>query len=132
ADARDAPSVFYFWNLGQKLSHVVPVIRCDALEPADCHGFLLHAPASACRLAGPVAYAPQNAREHVGLAIHHVGVGESPLCNQSDVLRDVSVSWASPLAIHDSVVIVGMRSICWLHSKAAPVPWPQWPCVHPV
>ena len=96
---------------------VVAVIGSNPLEPADGDRLLLDATPPASRLAGAVAYATENSREDIRVAIHHVGLGKEALCDQADVLRNIGVSRTSPLAINDSMVVVGIRSISWFHSK---------------
>jgi DUF971 family protein len=49
------------------------------------------------------------------MPVHHVRVGESALSNKSNVFGDVGVCWASPLAIHDLVKVVGLRGVRRLH-----------------
>ena len=64
-----------------------PQVGRDALQPADRHRLVLDPAAPAGRLAGPVADAPEDAREDVGLAVQHVGVGVTALRDQPDVAR---------------------------------------------
>ena len=74
ADERDALAVLDGGRLGQPVADVAAVVGGDALEAADGHRLLLHAPATAGRLAGTVAGAPEDAREDVRLAIEQVRV----------------------------------------------------------
>ena len=104
---------------GSRAADIVAMVRGDALQAADGDRLFFDAPAPAGRLAGPVADAPEDAGEDVGMAVHHVGVGEAPLRDQPDVFGNVRVRWAGPLAIHDLVKVVGMRGIGRLHSNAA-------------
>ena len=106
ADAGDALAVLQLWDLRQPVADVVAMIRGDALQPADRDRLLLDAAAPAGRLAGPVADAPEDRREHVRLAIHHVGVGEVALRDEADVFRDVGVGGTGPLAIDDAMEVV--------------------------
>ena len=57
-------------------------------------------------LAGTVAGAPEDPREHVGLAVDHVRVGVPPLGDQPDVLGHVGVGRAGPLAVNDPVEVI--------------------------
>ena len=122
SEAQPAPisaTFLPFLSLGifgrRRADVVVPMIGRDALQAADGHRFFFDAAAAAGRLAGPVADAPEDAGEHVRVAVHHVGVGEAPLRNKSNVFGDVGVCWASPLAIHDLVKVVGLRGVRRLH-----------------
>ena len=56
------------------------------------------------------------------MAVHHVGVGEAALGNKSNVFGNVGVCWASPLAIHDLVKVVGLRSVRRLHIPPGKTP----------
>jgi hypothetical protein len=93
----------------------IPLVGGDALQPADRDGLLLHASAPASRLARPVAHATENAGKDIGVTVHHVRVGEPALSNQADVLGNVCVGRTCPLAIYDSMKVVGMRSVSRLH-----------------
>jgi hypothetical protein len=128
ADAGHPPAVLELRHGWQKSGDIVAQIGRDPLEAAYGHRLLLDATPPASRLAGAVAYAPENSREHIRLTIHQVGLGEAALGNQSDVLRNIGVSRAGPLAINDSMVVVGIRSISWFHSKRGR---PQSPLVVP-
>src|SRR5204862_3093090 len=96
--------------------HVLAMIGGDALQAADRHRLLLDAPAAAGRLARPVADAPEDPGKHVRFAVHHVGVGEPALRDQSDVFRNIGVGRAGPLTIHDSMVVIRMGGIGGFHS----------------
>jgi hypothetical protein len=104
--------------LGSSAGDVVPVVGGDALQPADRHRLLLDPAAAAGRLAGPVADAAQDAREHIGLAVHHVGLGELALGDQADVFGNIGVRRTGPLAIHDPMKIIRFRSIGRLHDPS--------------
>src|SRR5258707_1086099 len=93
------------------------MFAAPASRPGSLSSLPLGAPAGG--LAGPVANTAENAREHVRLPVHHVGIGEPPLGDQADVLGDIGVGRAGPLAIHYSMVIVGMRGISRFHSVSA-------------
>ena len=47
--------------------------------------------------------------------VQHVGVGETPLGNQTDIFRHVRVRRAGPLAVDDLVVVVGISGIGRFH-----------------
>jgi len=91
------------------------MIGGDAFEAANGHWLFFDAAAAAGRLTGSVANPPEDAGEHVRVPVHHVSVGEAALCNKSNVFGDVGVCWASPLAIHDFVKVVGLRGVRRLH-----------------
>src|SRR6185312_11235243 len=92
------------------------MIGRDTLQPADRDRLVLDATASAGRLAGAVADTPEDSGKNVRVAVHHVGIGEPALSDQTDVFGDIGVGRTCPLAIHDSMKVVGMRSIGGLHS----------------
>ena len=116
ANAGDALAVLQTRDLRQQPRNIVAVIGRDALQAADGDRLLLDATAAAGRLAGPVADPAEDAGKNVGVAVHHIGFGEPSLGDQSNVFRDIGVGRASPLAIHDLVIVVGMRGICGVHS----------------
>ena len=93
-----------------------------ALEPADRHRLrgaavaLLDASATARRFARAVAGAPEDPGEDVALAIQEIGFGVAALRDEADVLGDVGVGRAGPLAIHDLVEVVGLADVRGLHA----------------
>ena len=97
------------------LRDVVSQIGGNTLKPANRDRFLIHATASAGGLARPVAHSAQDAGENVRPAIGEIRFGVVPLCDESDVLRHVSVCWASPLTIDDTMKILRVRRIGRLH-----------------
>ncbi len=105
--------------LRQPALDVTAMIRRDALQPADRDGLLLDAPATASGLARPVADAAENAGEDVRLAIQQVGVAEPALRDEPDVLRNVGVRRARPLAIDNAVKILGPVGVGRIHQAAA-------------
>ena len=127
ADAGDPLAV-----LRRRLRHlgvdvvVVLVVGGDALEAADRDRFLLalhqrlvlDAAAPAGRLAGTIAGAAEDSREDVRFPIDHVGVGISPVRDQSDVFGNRGMRGARPLAIHDLVEVVGIRDVCRLQTNS--------------
>src|SRR6185312_4263017 len=115
-DAGDALAVLQLGYLGQTAGDIVPVIGRDALQPADRDRLVLDATAPTGRLAGAITHASEDSRKHVGVTVHHVGVGEPSLGDQTDVFGDICVGRTCPLAIHDSMKVVGVRSIGGLHS----------------
>src|SRR4029077_15320381 len=92
----DALAVLQARDLRQPSAPILALIRGYPLQAADRHRLLLDAPAAAGGLAGPVADPPEDPRKHVGVPVHHVGVGETPLGDQSDVLGNIGVSRAGP------------------------------------
>src|SRR5580704_13011594 len=116
ADEGHLLAVLQLRHLRQPCRDIVAVVGGDALQAADRDWLLFDAPATAGRLAGTVADASEDAGEDVGLAVHHVGIGEAALGDQSDVLRDIGVSRTGPLAIYNSMVVVGVRGIGRFHS----------------
>ena len=107
-----------FFSIGRRRQQVLDVaamVGGDALQPADRDRLAVDAPAPARRLARPVARAPEDAREHVRLAVEHVGVGEPALRDQPDVFRDVGVRRTGPLAVDDPVVVVRVANVGWTH-----------------
>ncbi len=113
ADERDALAVLLRGRARQpRRDHrVVTVVRGDALEAADRHRLLVHAAPPARRLAGPVARAPEDAGEHVGLPVEEVRVRVAALRDEPDVLGDVGVSRAGPLAIDNLVKVLWIASV---------------------
>src|SRR5688572_29335593 len=87
------------------------MISGHALQPADRHGLAVDAPAPARWLAGPVACAAEDAREDIGLPVHHVRVGVPALCDQPDVFRHICVCRAGPLAVDNLMVVLGIRDV---------------------
>ena len=115
ADAGDALAVLHGRRLRQLAVQLALEVGGDALEAADRHRLLLDAAAPAGRLAGPVADAAEDAREHVGIAVQQVRVGEAPLRDEADVFGHIGVRGTGPLAIDDLVEIVRMRSVGRFH-----------------
>ena len=115
ADAGDPLAVFLARRFGQQRGDVVAIVGGDAFQPADGDRLFLDAAAAAGRFAGPVANAAQNAGEHVGFAIHHVGFGELALSDQTDVLGNVGVRRTGPLAIYNPMEVIRLGSIGRLH-----------------
>ena len=98
------------------LSNVITMIRGDALEPTNGHRVFLNTTTPACRLAGAITDAPEDAGKYIGFAILHVGSGEIALRDHSDIGRNISVCRTAPLTVDDFVKILRVRRICWLHS----------------
>ncbi len=120
ADQGDAAAILDLGNLGKQARYIVPVVGGDALQPADGDGLLFDPAPAAGGLAGAVADPSQDPWEHIRVPVHHVGLGEAALSDQPDVLGNIGVGRAGPLAIHDSMVVVGMRGISWFHSMPRP------------
>ena len=100
----------------QQVLDLAAVVRGDALQAADRDRLAVDAAAPAGRLTRPVAGPAEDAREHVRLAIHHVGVGEPPLRDQPDVLGNVGMGGTRPLAVDDAMVVVRIPDVGWLHA----------------
>ena len=115
ADAGDLLAVLLGRDGRQPVAELVLVVGRDALQAADRDRFLLDAAAATSRLTGPVADPPEDAREDVRASVDEVRVGETPLGDQPDVLRHIGVGRTCPLAIHDFMEIVGMRSVRYSH-----------------
>ena len=115
ADTGDALAVAFKRAARHTAGELALEIGGDALEPADRDRLFLDAPAPAGRLAGPVAHAAEDAREHVGFAIEQVGVGKTPLRDQPDVFWNIGMRRTGPLAIDDPMVMIGIRGICRIH-----------------
>ena len=115
ADERDALAVLLRRRLGQHLRDVIAIVGGDALEAADGDGLAVDASAPAGRLARTIARAPEDAGEHVRLAVEEIRFGEAPLRDQSNVLGDVGVRRARPLAIDYLVVVARIRDVRRLH-----------------
>ena len=122
ADAGDRLPFLSLGIFGSRAVMSSRVIGGDALQAADGDRLFFDAAAAAGRLAGPVADAPEDAGEHVRVAVHHVGVGEAALRDQPDVFGHVGVGWARPLAIHDFVEVVGLRGVRRLHIPPGKTP----------
>ena len=93
------------------------MIGSDPFQTANCDGFVFDTPATASRLAGTIADTPQNRGKNVGFPVEHVGVGKLALCDHSNIVRNVSVCRAGPLAVDNSMEIFGLGGIGWLHSS---------------
>jgi len=97
--------------------HFVAMVSGDALQPANRDRLAIDARPPAGRLARSIAGAAEDPGKDVGFAIEEIGLGESVLRNQSDVLRNVRVRGAGPLTIDDTVVVIRSPDIGWLHVK---------------
>ena len=115
ADAGDALAVLLRGDRGQPVADVVAQIGRDALQAADRDRLVVDARAAAGRLARSVAGTAQDAGEHVGLPVEHVRVGVPSLRDQPDVLGNVGVRRAGPLAIDDLVEVARIIDVCRLH-----------------
>ena len=119
ADAGDALTIFLLRCTGQQGGNIVAVIGSHPLEPADGDGLVLDAAAAAGGFARPVADAAQNPGEDVGGPVHHVGLGELPLSDQSDVFRNVGVRRTGPLTINYFMKIIGFPGIGRFHVSSS-------------
>ena len=115
ADTGDALAVLGRRRLRQPLGEIVLEVGRNALQAADGDRFLVNAAAPAGRLAGTVAHAPENSREHVRPPVDHVGVRITARSDQADVFGHGRMGWTRPLAIHDFMEVVGMADIRRLH-----------------
>src|SRR6185503_20772850 len=86
ADERDALAVLDGGDVGQEGVDLALVVGGDALEAADGDRLLLDTAAAACRLAGAVAHATEDAGENVALPVQHIGRGIAALSDEADVL----------------------------------------------
>ena len=86
-----------------------------ALQTADRDGLLLDPGPPARRLTGPVAHPAEDAGKDVGVPIDEVRFGESALGDQPDVLGNIGVGRAGPLAIDHTMKVVGVGGICSFH-----------------
>ena len=91
------------------------VVCGDPFESANSHRFFFYSAATAGGFTGAIACASQNAREHIGLPIDHVGVVVTLLGNQSDIFRDRCMRRTRVLAIDDLVEIFRVSDISWFH-----------------
>jgi hypothetical protein len=87
----------------------------NALEPANSDRLPIDALSAAGWLARTIAGATQDARKYIGFSVDHVGVRESPLRYQPDVLRHIRMRRACPLAIDYFVVVIWISNVGRLH-----------------
>jgi len=92
------------------------MIGRHAFEAADCNRLVFDAATTARRLTGTITDSSEDARKYVGLAVLHVRIAELPLGNHANVLRNVGMGGTAPLTVYDPVEVLGIGSICWLHS----------------
>ena len=85
------------------------------LQAADGDGLFFNATAATGWLAGTITYTSQNAGKYIGFAIDEVRVGEATLRDQANIFGNIRVCRASPLAVHNAMIIIGVLSITWLH-----------------
>ena len=90
----------------------------DAFQPANRDRLSVDAVAAAGRLARTVAGTAKNCGKDIRLPIHHVGVGVSALRDEPDVLGNVCMRRARPLAVDNFVEIVRIVNVCGLHALA--------------
>ena len=96
---------------GQTRPDVALVVGRDALEAADRDRLLLDPAAPASRLARPVAGAAENSWKNVGLPVDHISIGITPCRDQPNIFRNRRMRWARPLAVHNSVEILGVGNV---------------------
>src|SRR5262249_15835968 len=111
ADAGHALAVLLGRDLGEAGRDVAAQVGGHALEAADGDRFVVDAAAAARRLARPAARAPEDAGEHVALTVEHVRVRVAALRDEADVLGDVRVRRAGPLAIHHAVEVARVVNV---------------------
>src|ERR1700733_3956637 len=128
ADAGDALAVSLQRCAGEQGSDVLLVIGGDALQPADRNRLLLKPAPAAGRLAGTIASASQNSREHIRLPIDHIGAVVIPRCDLANIFGDWSMRRASPLTVNHLVEVAWIRDIRRLHDFFSFRPFPQ--CEH--
>jgi hypothetical protein len=94
---------------------LVAIVRRDPLQAADRDWFAVDSRPPARRLARPIAGAPEDPRKNVGLPIEEIGVGEPSLRDHANVFGHIRVGRTGPLAVHDTVVVVGIADVCGVH-----------------
>jgi hypothetical protein len=120
ADERDALPVLRCRNRRQPVAILAAVVGGHALEPADGDGLPVDAPPPAGGLARPVAGPAEDPREDVGLPVEEVRLREPTLGDEPDVLGDVGVRGARPLAVHHLVVVAGRGDVGGPHPVEPP------------
>ncbi len=113
-----ALTVLSVWDFREEMRDFAAKIGSDAFQPANSNRLSVEATAAAGWLARAIAGAAKNRRKHIRLPIDHIGVGISALGDQADVLGDVGVRRARPLAVDYFVEIVRIVNVCGLHSLA--------------
>jgi hypothetical protein len=101
------------------MSDIFAKIRCNPLQAANSNRLVFHPAATARRLTGPVTHTPEDARKHIRLSVLDISIAKPPLCDQSDVLRNVGVGRTGPLAIDYLVKVIGLGNISRFHLLAA-------------
>ncbi len=91
------------------------MISRDTLEATDCHRALIGSATPTCRLTGAITYTAQYTGKDIAFAIQDISVGEFTLGNFANVLGHISMRRASPLAIHNLVVVIRVICIGGLH-----------------
>jgi hypothetical protein len=119
ADQRDLFAIALVGSRRQSINDVIPVIGGDAFQSTDRNGLVFDAAPATGRLAGAIANAAEDSREHVRLAILHVGIAEPPLGNQADIFRHVGMSRTAVLAVDDLMEILGIGDVSRLHQNRA-------------
>ena len=102
-------------NHRQPVGDIAPEVGRHALQAADRDRGAVDARPPARGLAGPVTGSPKDPREDVGFAVGHVRVRVPALGDQADVLGDVRVGRAGPLAVHDPMEVIRVRRVSWVH-----------------
>src|SRR5262249_28853134 len=115
ADASNALAVLLHRRSRQPRGDVAFEIRRDTLQATDRHGLAVDARAATRWLARPIARAPQDCGEDVRLSVEHVRIRVPTMRDEPDVLRDVRVGRASPLAVDDFVEVIRIPYVGGLH-----------------
>ena len=116
ANQRDPFPVLLVGRFRQEGRDVIAKIRRDALQPAYRDGLSVHARAPARGLARAVARATEDPGEDVRLPIDEVRLRVPPLRDQPDVLGDIRVGGASPLAVDNLMVVPRIGDVRRAHA----------------
>ena len=92
--------------------------RIDSMKALLAQNFDAATPAR--WLARTIACATQDAGKDIAFPIHHVGVVETPLGDQTDVFGYGGMGRAGPLAIDDLVKVRRVRHVRGVHAEMSP------------
>jgi hypothetical protein len=95
------------------------IVSGHPFEAAYGHRLLVNTAAPAGGLTRPVTDAAQDAGEHIGVPVDHVGVTIAAGGDQTDVFGNGGVCRTGVLAIHDFVKIVGTTCIGRIQSSSS-------------
>jgi hypothetical protein len=93
------------------------MIGSNALQSANGDRFVFHSAAATGRLTRAIANPAQNPGEHIRFAVDDIGARKVTLGNQPDVLGNIRVRGAGPLAIDYAMIVIRMLGIGWFHLK---------------